>query len=108
MGQDPSEIRQEIEQTRAQMGDTVEAIGYKTDVKTRAKENVQGKVDGVRERITGVTGSVSDATPSGGDVKQGAKRAVTVAESNPIGLGIAALAGGFLLGMLLPTTKVED
>src|SRR3954451_17555391 len=108
MGEDPSAIREEIEQTRAQMGDTVEAIGYKTDVKSRAKESVQDKVDGLRERITGVKGSVGDATPSTGDVKQGAQRAVTVAESNPLGLGVAALAGGFLLGMLLPATKVEN
>ena len=49
MGQDPSAIRQEIEQTRAQMGDTVEAIGYKTDVKSRAAD----KITGVRERISG-------------------------------------------------------
>src|SRR3954452_6144321 len=108
MGEDPSAIREEIEQTRTQMGDTVEAIGYKTDVKSRAKESVQGKVDGVRERITGVKGSVNDATPSTGDVKQGAQRAVTVAQANPLGLGLGALAGGFLIGMLLPTTSVEN
>lgn len=104
MGQDPSAIREEIEQTRAQMGDTVDAIGYKTDVKSRAKESVQDKVSGVRERITGV----KESTPSTGDVKQGARKAVGVAESNPLGLGVAALAGGFLIGMLLPSTKVED
>ena len=97
MGQDPSAIREEIEETRAQMGDTVEAIGYKTDVKSRARD----KVTGVRERITG-------ATPSTGDVKDGAQKAVSVAESNPLGLGIAALAGGFLIGMLIPSTKVEN
>jgi hypothetical protein len=79
------------------MGDTVEAIGYKTDVKSRARD----KVDGVRQRITG-------ATPSTGDVKQGAKKAVSTAESNPLGLGIAALAGGFLIGMLIPSTNVEN
>ena len=97
MGQDPSAIREEIEQTRTEMGDTVEAIGYKTDVKSRARD----KVSGVRERITG-------ATPSTGDVKEGAHKAVSVAESNPLGLGVAALAGGFLIGMLLPSTKVEN
>jgi ElaB/YqjD/DUF883 family membrane-anchored ribosome-binding protein len=79
------------------MGDTVEAIGYKTDVKSRAAD----KVSGVRDRITG-------ATPSTGDVKEGAQKAVGVAESNPLGLGVAALAGGFLIGMLLPSTKVEN
>lgn len=97
MGQDPSAIREEIEETRAQMGDTVEAIGYKTDVKSRARD----KVTGVRERIGG-------ATPSTGDVKDGAQKAVSVAESNPLGFGVAALAGGFLIGMLLPSTNVEN
>ena len=104
MGQDTSAIREEIEETRARMGDTVDAIGYKTDVKSRAKESVQNKVGGVRDRITGV----KDSTPSGEDVKQGAQKAVGVAQSNPIGLGAAALAGGFLIGMLIPSTKVED
>lgn len=97
MGQDPSAIREEIEQTRTQMGDTVEAIGYKTDVKSRA-----------RDKVTGVRDSIPGATPSTGDVKEGAQKAVSVAESNPLGLGIAALAGGFLIGMLIPSTKVED
>ena len=104
MGEDTSAIREEIEQTRTRMGDTVEAIGYKTDVKARAKESVQGKIGGVRDRITGV----KDATPSTGDVKEGAQKAVSVAESNPLGLGVAALAGGFLIGMLVPSTRVEN
>jgi len=97
------------------MGDTVEAIGYKTDVKARAKESVQEKKDsvqqkvsGVRERITGAKNTVSDKTPGTGDVKQGARQAAGVAQQNPLGLGIAAIAGGFLAGMLIPSTRVED
>jgi len=31
MGKDSREIRQEIEETRERMGDTIEALGYKTD-----------------------------------------------------------------------------
>jgi len=90
------------------MGDTVEAIGYKTDVKSRAKESVQQKVSGVRERITGAKDTVTDKTPSPGGVTQGAKQAAGVAQQNPLGLGIAAVAGGFLIGMLIPSTRVED
>jgi Protein of unknown function (DUF3618) len=108
VGEDPGAIRQEIEQTRADMGETVEAISYKADVKTRAKESVQEKIGGVRERITGVKDTVGEKTPSGDDMKHGARRAVGVAESNPLGLGVAALAGGFLIGMLLPSTNVEN
>jgi hypothetical protein len=108
MGDDPSAIREEIEETRARMGDTVEAIGYKTDVKSRAKDSISDRISGVRVRITGAKDTVGDATPSSGDVRRGARQAVGVAQENPIGLGVAALAGGFLIGMLIPSSKIED
>jgi Protein of unknown function (DUF3618) len=101
MGKEPSEIREEIEHTRTDMGDTVEALGYKADVKTRAKDNVADKRDRLKERITGTT-------PDADEVKQGAKRAVGIAQENPIGLAIGSIAAGFVAGMLVPTTRVED
>jgi hypothetical protein len=97
MGQDPDAIRAQIEDTRGQMGDTIEAIGYKTDVKSRA-----------RDKVNRVMGKASDATPSSGDVKQGAQKAASVAQENPLGLALGAVAAGFIGGMLIPTTKVED
>jgi Protein of unknown function (DUF3618) len=108
VGQDPNEIRREIEQTRAEMGDTVEALGQKADVKTRTKENIADKRDRLKERITGAAGSVSDATPDSGQVKDGAKQAVGVAQENPIGLALGSVAVGFVAGMLIPSTRVED
>ena len=39
--QDPAQIGREIEQTREQLGDTVEALVQKTDVKARAKEKLE-------------------------------------------------------------------
>jgi polyhydroxyalkanoate synthesis regulator phasin len=108
MGKDPSEIREEIEQTRGDMGETVEALGHKADVKTRVKESVADKRDQLKERITGAGSSVGDATPDADEVKQGAKRAVGVAQENPIGLAIGSVAVGFVAGMLVPTTRVED
>jgi Protein of unknown function (DUF3618) len=101
MGQDPDAIRQEIEQTRNQMGDTVEAIGYKTDVRSRAKESVQEKAHGLRDKISG-------ATPDTGEVKDGARQAVGMAQENPIGLALGAVAVGFVAGMLVPSSKIED
>ena len=108
MGQDPSAIRNEIEQTRERMGDTVDALAYKADVKSRAKDSVHEKVDTVKSKFTGVTGTVSDATPSTGDVKQGARQAKGIAKENPLGLAIGAVAVGFLGGLLVPTSRVED
>jgi gas vesicle protein len=97
MGQDPDMIRKDIENTRDRMGETVDALGYKTDVKARAGD----KVGALKDKVTG-------AAPSGGDVKDGARQAVGVAQENPLGLAIGAVAVGFLAGMLIPSTKVED
>ena len=108
MGQDPGEIRQDIERTREQMGDTVDALSYKADVKARAKDSISDRVDSVKSRV-GLAGSkVSDATPSGEDVKQGARRAKGIAEENPLGLAIGAVAVGFIAGLAVPATRVED
>src|SRR6266508_1440523 len=52
MGQEPDDIRQEIEQTRAEMSETVDAIGYKADVPSRAKEKVSEKVDNVKATVS--------------------------------------------------------
>jgi len=101
MGQDPSQIRQDIEQTRERMGDTVEALGHKTDVSGRAKEAISGKVGSVRDKVSG-------STPDSGEVKDGARQAVGVAKENPLGLAIGGVAVGFVAGMLVPTTKVEN
>ena len=100
MGQTSDHIREDIEETRERMGDTVEAIGYKTDVKSRVKENIAEKKDAVVSRVTG-------AVPDGHQVKSGARK-VGISKENPLGLGIAAVAAGFVLGTLLPSTNVED
>lgn len=125
MGQDPDAIRQEIERTRDEMSETIDAIGYKADVPARSKEAVSDKVDAVKDKVSSATdtvkekagmatgtvkdkaGTVSDRTPSKGQVKGKAKQGVSVAKSNPLGLGVGALAVGFLAGMLIPETQKE-
>ena len=141
MGQDPEVIRQEIEETRSRMTETVDALGYKADVKSRTQEKVSDKVSSVKEKVadvkdsvvgsassakdsvtgsassargsvsggaSSVTGRISDATPSAGEVKAKAKRGASVAQENPLGLAIGATALGFLAGLLIPTTRVEE
>jgi gas vesicle protein len=130
MGEDPDRIRREIEQTRAEMSETVDALSYKADVKSRAKESLQEKRDSAKESVVGATqtvkeklvgakGSVSDtagsatsrvgdATPDREQVKHQARRAKGVAQENPIGLAIGSIAIGFVAGMLVPATRVED
>ncbi len=75
MGKDASQIRREIEETRARMGDTVEAIGYKADVPARVKDAVNDKVETVKGTISDVVDTVkrnvggtwSDTTDKMGD-----------------------------------------
>jgi hypothetical protein len=119
MGQDPDAIRQDIAQTRSEMGETVEAIGYKADVPSRAKEkvgetvdNLKAKVGGTATRakqaVAGTTSRAGDATPSSGEVKQQTRRVAGLAKQNPLGLAIGAAAVGFLAGLAVPSTRVED
>lgn len=108
MGEDASHIREEIEQTRAEMGDTVDALAHKTDVKSRVKESFSDKKERLRTQMSGTASRISEATPDGEGMKQGAHQVVGVAEENPIGLALGGLAAGFLAGMLLPSTKLED
>ena len=115
MGEDPDRIRREIEQTRAEMGDTVDALSYKTDVKARARDSIQDKKESVmgvahsaKERLVGAGQTVGDKTPDSEQVKHQARRAKSVAQENPLGLAVGAVAVGFLAGMLIPSTRVED
>jgi hypothetical protein len=119
MGQDPDAIRQDIEQTRSEMSETVEAVGYKADVPSRAKEAVSEKVENVRskvsdtatrarEAVAGTASRAGDASPSRGEVKQQSRRVAGMARENPLGLAIGAAAIGFLAGLAVPSTRVED
>jgi uncharacterized protein YjbJ (UPF0337 family) len=87
MGEDPEAIRQDIRETRDEMGQTVDALGYKADVKSRAKESVASKT---------------------GDVKNAGRRVASTAEENPLGLAIGGIAVGFLAGVMIPSTRVES
>ena len=108
MGEDPSVIRAEIEETRARVGDEVDALSYKTDVGARASDFVEDKKEAVKSKLVGakdaVVGTATKPVPS----KQQLGRFRNTAERNPLGLAIGGVAVGFVAGLLLPSTKVED
>ena len=111
------------------MSETVEAVGYKPDVPSRAKDKVSETVDNIKNKasdtatrakeavvgtasrtgdaLSKTTSRVGDATPSGGQVKQQAKRAAGLAQENPLGLAVGTVALGFLAGLAVPSTRVE-
>jgi hypothetical protein len=75
------EVRRDIAQTRDELGDTVDAIAAKADVRTRARERVEGVRTMTKEKAAEMAGRVREAP---GTVKEAAdKVAVRVREATP-------------------------
>ncbi len=103
----PEQVRQEIEQTRIELGDTVAALAEKADVKGQAKQavgaaraNMTGKAAGIKETVLGkkedLLSSAREATPdSAVDARQ---KVGGLLSSNPVP---AAALGAFALGVLV-------
>jgi len=108
MGQDPEAIRQDIERTRAEMTETVEAIGYKADVPARTKEAIDERVEGVKETVTDKVDSVKEkiglAKEKAADTVGGATSRVGDAAPSP---GAAAGTAKVKGRQALSTTRVK-
>jgi hypothetical protein len=90
------------------MSDTVDQLAHKANVPGRVKESITDKRDRLKHQMQGTASRVNDATPDASDVNEGAQRVVGFAEENPLGLAIGGVAAGFLIGMLIPSTRIED
>jgi hypothetical protein len=108
MGEDPGVIRAEIEQTRERVGEEVDALSYKTDVGARTQDYIDDKKRAVTSKLVGAKEAVTGPLPDRRAVKRGANYVRDTAESNPLGLAVGGLAVGFLVGTLLPQTRVEN
>ncbi|MBG0568299.1 DUF3618 domain-containing protein [Actinoplanes aureus] len=59
---DLTALREEIRQTRADLGETVQALAARADVKARAREQVEQTKERVLTQAAAVTGRVREAT----------------------------------------------
>jgi Protein of unknown function (DUF3618) len=102
-------LTEEIERTRTELGETVEALAAKADVKARAQEKAgdakQAILDAggrVKDQVTGVTAQAAAAvwkrTPE--PVRRAAKRAADSARGRPAPLA-AAVGAVLLVGALI-------
>lgn len=114
MGKDSGQIKREIEATREEMGDTVEAIGYRANVPRRMKDSISDTVGAVKDKWADTTSGLrsgiaklNDQMPDASDLRAGARQAVQTVQENPLGLALGAVAVGFLAGLLLPSTDFE-
>jgi hypothetical protein len=58
---DPQELRAEIEQTRAELSETVQELAAKTNVKLRAKQALGDAAGRGRRKLSGVTDQAGQA-----------------------------------------------
>jgi uncharacterized protein YPO0396 len=96
---DPETLKAQIEATREELGDTVEALAAKTDVKAQAKR----KLDHTRASVTGrkqeLLGKAREASPD--QAVQAASQFSHRAREHPVPLAVAgAFTTGFLAGRL--------
>jgi len=116
MSNDPEQIRREIEHTRLELSDNVNALGDKVNPGSIAKRQVS-RVRGAATSVKdAVLGSASDAADSGhqvantmGDAVSSAPSAVTrKAQGSPIAAGLIAFGAGLLVSSLLPASQAEQ
>jgi ElaB/YqjD/DUF883 family membrane-anchored ribosome-binding protein len=100
---DQEQLQHEIEETRAELGDTVDALAQKADVKARVSENVEQRKAAFRERredikarVNGARDRVSSTTPD--EAKRAASRVARTAEERPLPAIAVALGVGLLIG----------
>ena len=92
----PEEIRADIEQSREEVGDTVEALTAKTDVKAQARERIEELKGRFRSKAEEAKAKAQSSTPE--SAQQGGQQLVTKARENPAPL---AIGGAVLLAFLL-------
>ena len=96
---DPEQLREEIEETRRELGDTVEALAAKADVKARVHEKVESTKESVAQKRDELLGKARETSPD--SVMSGASQVTQKAKENPIPVAaVGAFVGGFLLGRL--------
>ena len=91
------QIERDIEVTRADMGDTVEALAEKTDVKAQAHQRVEDVKDNVRAKADDLKAKVQATTPAG--AQQGVRQVAAKVRENPAPLAFGgAVLVAFLIG----------
>jgi ElaB/YqjD/DUF883 family membrane-anchored ribosome-binding protein len=100
----PEELRQEIEQTRDELGDTVEALAAKTDVKAQTKDRISAFTEAAQQRKEEFFSKAKEATPD--SASGGAQQFAATVQRQPLPFTAAgAFALGLLVGLLLGRSK---
>lgn len=120
---DPDQIRREIEATRSDLSDNVNALADSVkpgNVARRQVDKVKSGAADLKDKVMGATDDSDDVASSGGgaaghamdSVKDAAQQAPTAlrrrARGNPLAAGLVAFGLGWLVSSLIPSTTVEQ
>lgn len=127
MSNNPEDIRADIERTRAELGQDVDALAEKVDPSKavhRQTDKVRGRFTDIRESVMGSpddhgrTGqdTLQHAQDRAGDLaseatqsaKEAPGRIKSQTRGNPLAAGLIALGAGWLIGSMLPASRPEQ
>jgi len=116
MGQSAEELRREIEDTRDDLGQTLDAIGDRVSpgrIVERRKNRVMNGLSSVRDRVMGTasdTGhAVGDTATGAVDTLKGTPDAVVKqTQGSPLVAGALAFGVGVLVASVFPPTEKEQ
>lgn len=118
MGQSTNEVRRDIEQTRAEMTETLDAIAEKTSparIVRRQRRRVGNWMQSLRENVMGIgdagagaLGSVQQGAANvGGGVRDTPQQLRQQAQGHPLVAGLVAFGSGVLVAAVIPSTRTE-
>jgi len=103
---DPEQLREEIRKTREELGETVEALAYKADLKARAQHRVDERKEQLRQRrqmakakATGIGERVRQTSPD--EAQDAVKRAQAGVKEHPVPTAAGGLVIGLVIGRLI-------
>jgi gas vesicle protein len=119
MGKSTGEVRSEIEGTRQDMSETIDAIADRTSparIIRRRRDRIGDRWRAMRERVMGraedARGVAGSARDTAGTVvertRQAPDKVLEQTQGNPVAAGLIAFGGGLLLASLIPSSESEQ
>ena len=113
MGQEPAELRRDIERRREELGETIDAIGDRVSPGRIIERRRNRMADGLRSFKERVMGSMDSGTSAMGGAVDSVRDHVgpdaikSQTAGSPLGAGLVAFGVGFIVAAALPPSRVE-
>ena len=112
---DPDVIRTDIERTRRELGQDVDALADKVSpgkMAQRQTDKVRRAATRLKDRVMGTASDVVDSTQdavghAGEAVADAPRKVASATQGNPVAAGLIAFGIGWLLSSLVPASRPE-